>query len=137
VKSVVLSVPSSAQGKVLLNLIRHLLELRDLNVATTIDLQRLQIVSQLIVVVRRDLTSSLPPRLTRRIELWRPYMCLFEQHGLAMLLFPPLLSKLFDQANKAHGRNSAASVRNCAARIHHVTTALCCWFKCVALPCLT
>lgn len=52
VKSVILSVPGTSQGKVLLNLIRHVLEIRDLNTAATVDLQRLQIISQFIAAVR-------------------------------------------------------------------------------------
>lgn len=59
VKSVVLSIPSTAQGKVLFNLIRHVLDIHDLSVATTIDLQRLQIGSQLIAVVRPSSPSLL------------------------------------------------------------------------------
>jgi hypothetical protein len=54
---------------------------------------------------------------------------LFERHGLAMLLFPPLLARLFDQTNRSYGRMSAASIRNCLARVHHVALALCRWLK--------
>ena len=53
-KSVVFMVPVTPQGKLLFNLIRHVLELRELTTAATmtIDLQRLQLVSQLITIVR-------------------------------------------------------------------------------------
>jgi hypothetical protein len=52
-KSVVFPVPRTAQGKVLFNLVRHVLEVpRDLEAAATTDLQRLQMAAQLLAVVR-------------------------------------------------------------------------------------
>ncbi len=69
-----------------------------------------------------------------KVEMWLPYRRLLERHGVALLLFPPLLSILVDHANKARGRVSASSQRNCAARVNHVALALCRWLKCVFLP---
>ena len=62
VKGVVFSVPTTVQGKVLFNLVRHVLELpRSLEEAASIDLQRLQMASQLIAMVRPDpLPSHVP-----------------------------------------------------------------------------
>ena len=50
-KSVVFSFPASTQGHFLLSLSRHALAIVDLDKAATIDLQRLQIASQLLSVV--------------------------------------------------------------------------------------
>jgi hypothetical protein len=67
-----------------------------------------------------------------KVEVWLPYRRLLEKHGVALFLFPPLLSILVDHANKARGRVSASSQRNCAARVNHVAIALCRWLKCVS-----
>lgn len=115
-KSVVFAVPRTAEGRTLFNLVRHVLELHDLAVAATIDLQRLQMASQLIV----------------QLESWPPYLRQLERHGVALLLFPPLLNVLFDQTNAAHGRASAAAIRNCAARVHFMAQALCRWLQCAS-----
>jgi hypothetical protein len=132
-KSVVFMVPASPQGKVLFNLVRHVLDLRELVTAAamTIDLQRLQLVSQLIAVVRVISTKTASDD-REQMEAWPPYLRLFQCHGVAMLLFPPLLARLFEQTNRSYGRMSAASIRNCLARVHHVAMALCRWLKCAA-----
>jgi len=65
--------------------------------------------------------------------MWPAYRRLFEHHGVALFLFPPLLGVLVEQANKARGRVSASSKRNCAARVNHVALALCRWLKCEEL----
>ncbi len=62
--------------------------------------------------------------------MWLPYRRLIERHGVALFLFPPMLGKLVDQANKARGRVSASAQRNCAARVNHLALALCRWLKC-------
>jgi hypothetical protein len=128
VKSVLFTVPTTEQGKVLFNLVRHALELRALDeAAVVIDLQRLQMASQLIAMVCP--VALLAPS-SLQIEPWPAHRRLLEQHGVALLLFPPLLARLFEQTNRSHGRASPASIRNCLARVHFVTTALCRWFKC-------
>jgi len=57
--------------------------------------------------------------------MWPAYRRLFERPGVALFLFPPMLGTLVEQANKARGRVSASSQRNCAARVNHVALALC------------
>lgn len=52
VKGVIFSQPGTPQGQVLFNLVRHVLELRAMTGAATIDLQRLQMCSQINAVVR-------------------------------------------------------------------------------------
>jgi hypothetical protein len=127
VKSVIFSVPTTPQGQILLNLVRHVLELRELETGTTIDLQRLK----WRAIDRHGLLPLSADRLTRvQIEPSPPHRRRLERFGVALLLFPPLLAQLFEQANRAHGRASAASIRNCLSRVHFVVAALCRWVKC-------
>jgi hypothetical protein len=67
VKGVVFMVPATPQGKVLFNLVRHVLELRELATAATmtIDLQRLQLLSQLIAVERLPSRPLVTPSRSR------------------------------------------------------------------------
>ena len=51
VRHVVMTVPESAAGKLLFNIVRHVLNLSRYDAAAAIDLQRLQMSSQLIGVV--------------------------------------------------------------------------------------
>jgi len=61
--------------------------------------------------------------------MWPSYRRLFDRHGIALFLFPPVLDALVEQSNKARGRVSASAKRNCAARVNHVVMALCRWLK--------
>ena len=68
VRHVVMTVPESAAGKLLFNVVRHVLNLSRYDAAAAIDLQRLQMCSQLIGVVRLcylffpiDLLRGRPP----------------------------------------------------------------------------
>jgi len=80
VRHVVMTVPESTGGKLLFNVVRHVLNLNRYDAATTIDLQRLQMCSQLIGVVR--LCCSIFP-----IDLLRGRLSFCSP--LTFLVFPP------------------------------------------------
>lgn len=56
VQHVVISSPETPEGKLLLSLCRHVLDLQNLEAAPKIDVERLQISSQLICAVRCSLS---------------------------------------------------------------------------------
>ena len=68
------------------------------------------------------------------MEKWGQCYRALQRHGVAVLLFPPLVSQLLAQVNKARGRQSASAQRNCAARFNHLATALFRWLKYDSLP---
>lgn len=57
---VVMSSPETTEGKLMFNLCRHVLELQQFDTAVKIDLERLQIGSQLICAVLSILFSTIP-----------------------------------------------------------------------------
>ena len=62
VQHVVMSSPETVEGKVLFNLCRHVLDLQQFDTAVKIDLERLQIGSQLICAVIYVFFCSLPEK---------------------------------------------------------------------------
>jgi hypothetical protein len=73
VKSVRFSVPASAQGKVMFNLVRLVLDVRNFDSASVIDLQRLQINSQMLAVVRPS-SIDFASLITNRLRVGSPFL---------------------------------------------------------------
>ncbi len=53
---------------------------------------------------------------------------MLDEHGVASLLFPPLVQEALQLVNRARGREAFASRRNALAHYFQVSMALCRWF---------
>lgn len=115
VRQVTMVVPGIPCASVAFNAARHALGVADWATAQDNELRRLQLLSQWLAVVETS-------------QEWRRAL---EQHGLALLLFPPLAGNILALTNKVRGRVASASLRNALAHYHAVALALCRWLHVV------
>ena len=111
VQHVVMATVTTSEAKVLFNLVYHALGIADMTVAARSDLQRLQLLSQWLVAA----------------EAYAEWFKALKCHGLAVLLFPSLASRILQTANQARGRTASSSRRNALAHFGAVAIAVCRW----------
>ena len=111
VQHVVMASVTTFEAKVLFNLVCHALGIADMTAAARSDLQRLQLLSQWLVAAEAY------------AEGFKALKC----HGLALLLFPPLASRILQTANKARGRTASSSRRNALAHFGAAAMAVFRW----------
>lgn len=68
------------------------------------------------------------------MEKWSQCYRALQQYGVAVFLFPPVVTLLLAQVNKARNRQSASALRNTAARYVYVAMAMFRWLRYLFWP---